>query len=64
MCSAKVSIITPTFNLIDDNREKLFEKCCESIHNQTYKNIEHIVVDGASTDGTLKLLEKTPGETF
>jgi glycosyltransferase involved in cell wall biosynthesis len=28
------------------------------VQNQTYKNIEHIVIDGASTDGTLDLLKE------
>ena len=54
----KVTIITTTFNLSSDNREAMFEKCCESVHNQTYSNIEHIVQDGASTDGTLELIKK------
>ena len=54
----KVTIITTTFNLSSDSREDFFEKCCESVHNQTYKNIEHIVQDGASSDGTIELIEK------
>lgn len=54
----KVTIITTTFNLSSDNREVFFEKCCESIHNQTYPNIEHIVEDGSSTDGSLELIKK------
>lgn len=51
----KITVITATFNLSSDHREEFFRKCCESIHNQTYSNIEHIVQDGASTDGTLDL---------
>lgn len=54
----KISIITTTFNLSSDNREEFFKKCCESIHNQTYPNIEHIVQDGASTDGSLELIKE------
>jgi len=53
-----VSIITITFNLIENNRESLFRKCLESVHDQSYENIEHIVVDGASTDGTLDLIKE------
>jgi len=30
----------------------------ESVHNQTYKKIEHIIVDGASRDGTLDLIKE------
>lgn len=53
-----VSIITVVFNLIKANRSNSFIKCIESVHNQTYKNIEHIVIDGASNDGTIDIIEK------
>ena len=42
-----VSVIT-----ITRNRGKLIGRCIDSVLNQTYKNIEHIVVDGASDDET------------
>ena len=54
----KITVITTTFNLYSDNREDFFRKCCESIHNQTYPNIEHIVEDGASTDSSLDLIKE------
>jgi len=54
----KITVITTTFNLSSDNREPFFEKCCESVHKQTYPNIEHIVEDGASKDGSLDLILK------
>lgn len=54
----KVSIITPTFNLIKDGRKHLFIKCVNSVRSQTYKNIEHIVTDGDSNDGTIELLDE------
>jgi glycosyltransferase involved in cell wall biosynthesis len=47
-----VSIITPVLN----RREQL-EGCLRSVAGQTHRAIEHIVVDGGSTDGTLELLE-------
>ena len=47
----KVSIITPTFNA-----KALFEACVQSVAVQTYRNIEHVIVDGNSTDGTRELL--------
>jgi glycosyltransferase involved in cell wall biosynthesis len=53
-----VSIITITFNLIKNNRESLFRNCVESVHGQTYGGIEHIIVDGASNDGTLDLIKE------
>ncbi len=49
----KVSIITPCFN-----GARTIEACINSIRTQTYLNIEHIVVDGGSTDGTLEILER------
>ena len=54
----KVTVVTATFNIIENNREKFFRQCVESIHNQTYKNIEHIIIDGASSDGTLDILKE------
>ena len=42
-----VSVVIPTYN-----SEKTLAKCLESIKNQTYKNIEIIVVDNFSTDRT------------
>lgn len=52
-----VSIVTITFNLLKNGRDKSIKECIKSVQNQTYKNIEHIIIDGASDDGTLELLE-------
>jgi len=46
-----ISIVTPTFNSIATLKETI-----ESVLAQDYKNWEHIVIDGGSTDGTLDLL--------
>lgn len=51
--SPLVSIVIPTFN-----SEKFIEECILSILNQKYDNIEIIIIDGMSTDNTLKILEK------
>lgn len=48
-----VSIITVVYN-----GEKFLEKTIESIARQTYSNIEYIIVDGGSTDGTLDIIKK------
>lgn len=49
----KVSIITPCLN-----SEKTIRDTIESVLNQTYKNIEYIIVDGLSTDRTLDIVKE------
>lgn len=49
----KVSIITVTYN-----SEKYLADCINSVARQNYKNIEHIIIDGKSTDGTLKIIKQ------
>ena len=51
-----ISIITVSFN-----SEKTIERTLKSVAAQTYKNIEHIVIDGASTDGTVALISQHLG---
>ena len=48
----KISIITVCYNSRDT-----IEKTFQSIKSQSYQNIEYIVVDGGSNDGTLKIIE-------
>ena len=43
--------------MIANGREKFFRQMVESVQNQTYSEIEHWVIDGASDDGTLAMLE-------
>ncbi len=51
-----VTVITATFNLLEAGRADFFRQCAESIRAQSYPAIEHLVLDGASTDGTAELL--------
>jgi len=50
--SFKISIITVTYNA-----ENFIEKTINSIINQSYKNIELIIIDGESKDDTLKIIK-------
>jgi glycosyltransferase involved in cell wall biosynthesis len=49
----KISIITVVLNA-----ESTIERTIKSVISQSYNNIEYIVIDGVSTDGTLSILEK------
>ncbi len=61
-----VTILTVSYN-----SEKTISKTIEAVLNQTYQNIEYIVVDGASTDDTAEVarsyqgtFDSTPGRTL
>lgn len=49
----KVSIITVTHN-----SARFLQDCIDSVISQTYTDIEHVVVDGASSDGTVDIIKK------
>jgi len=48
-----ITIITVVYN-----NEKTLERCIKSVLEQTYDNIEYIIIDGASDDNTLKIVTK------
>ena len=49
----RVSIITATFNCSDT-----IEDCLSCVQNQSYHEIEKIIIDGGSTDGTLEVIKR------
>ncbi len=49
----KVSIITTCYN-----REQTIRATIESVLRQSYPNVEYIVIDGASSDGSLRIIEE------
>lgn len=49
----KITIVTACYN-----SEEYLEDCIHSVMNQTYNNVEHIIVDGRSTDQTLDIIKK------
>ena len=48
-----ISIITAVYN-----SEKYLDECFNSLHVQEYKNYEHIIIDGGSTDNSLNIIKK------
>ena len=53
----KITIITVCYN-----SEETISDTINSVNNQTYKNIEHIFVDGGSKDKTIQILKKNPNK--
>lgn len=52
----RVAVITAT-----RNRKEYLHRCIESVAAQTYRNIEHIIIDDNSTDGTWDFLQRMKG---
>ena len=48
-----ISVIVPIYNL-----ENYIDRCIKSIANQTYQNLEIILVDDGSTDGSREVCDK------
>lgn len=53
----KISVITVTYN-----SEKYLEHCIQSVLSQSYKNVEYIIIDGASNDSTIDIVNSFEGK--
>lgn len=53
MIQPKISVLTVCYNAVNDR-----EKSILSVINQTYPNIEYLIIDGGSTDGTMNVDNK------
>ncbi|MEO8884785.1 MAG: glycosyltransferase family 2 protein [Mucilaginibacter sp.] len=53
MSNLKISLITVVYN-----SASTIKRCIESVIAQNYPNIEYIIIDGGSTDGTLQIIEQ------
>jgi len=51
----RISIITVTYN-----SSRTIIDCIYSVHNQSFNDIEHIIIDGLSTDNTINLINSVP----
>ena len=54
----RITVVTITYNA-----EAVLQRTLQSVLRQTYKGVEHLIIDGASKDGTLKMAEDYKNES-
>ena len=55
----KITIIT-----VVKNNKNTLERCIKSVLNQNYENLEYIIIDGNSSDGTSEIINKYKKSVF
>ena len=64
MYEPEVSIITPTYNIVENGQSDDFTLLVNLLDRQTYPYVEHLVIDNASSDGTEVLLKEYKNSGF
>ena len=64
MYEPDVTIITPTSNIVENEQADDFTLLINLLDKQTYPQIEHIIIDNASSDGTEILLKEYKNSGF
>lgn len=60
----QVSVITVVFNAIANGRKETLIQCMDTVQAQEGVNIEHVIIDGGSNDGTIDLVKEYENKNY